>query len=67
MPQTRCASTLQAPRRSAAIGSFGQIAPACSRDFVVLDRDITACDPEEIQFAQVLVTYVGGRFAHYER
>ena len=45
---------------------LGQIAPGMLADFVVLDRDITACDPEEIQFAQVLVTYVGGRRV-YER
>lgn len=30
-------------------------------DFIVLDRDITACDPSEIQSAQVIATYVGGR------
>ncbi len=40
---------------------LGQIAPGMLADFVVLDRDITACDPQEIQSVQVLATYVGGR------
>lgn len=40
---------------------LGQIAPGFLADFVVLDRDITACDPEEIQSARVQATYVGGR------
>lgn len=40
---------------------LGQIAPGMLADFIVLDRDITAYDPREIQFAQVLATYVGGR------
>lgn len=40
---------------------LGQIAPGMLADFVVLDRDITACDPQEIQGAQVMATYVGGR------
>ncbi len=39
---------------------LGQIAPGMLADFIVLDRDITACDPQEIQSAQVLATYVGG-------
>lgn len=39
---------------------LGQIAPGMLADFIVLDRDITACDPQEIQSAQVLAAYVGG-------
>lgn len=39
---------------------LGQIAPGMLADFIVLDRDITACDPREIQSAQVFATYVGG-------
>lgn len=39
---------------------LGQIAPGMLADFIVLDRDITACGPREIQSAQVLATYVGG-------
>ena len=49
---------------AAAVGredELGQIAPGMLADFIVLDRDITACDPREIQSAQVLATYVGGR------
>lgn len=48
---------------AAAVGredELGQIAPGMLADFIVLDRDITACDPREIQPAQVLATYVGG-------
>ena len=54
---------------AAAVGrehELGQIAPGYLADFVVLDRDITVCDPEEMQSAQVLVTYVGGQRV-YER
>lgn len=40
---------------------LGQIAPGMLADFIVLGRDITACDPREIQSVQVLATYVGGR------
>ena len=40
---------------------LGQIAPSCLADFVVLDRDVMACDVSEIQGAQVQATYVGGR------
>lgn len=49
---------------AAAVGredELGQIAPGMLADFIVLDRDIAACDPQEIQSAQVLATYVGGR------
>lgn len=48
---------------AAAVGredELGQIAPGMLADFIVLDRDITACDPQEIQSAQVLAAYVGG-------
>lgn len=45
---------------------LGQIAPGMLADFVVLDRDVTACDPQEIQQARVLATYVAGRQV-YER
>ncbi|WP_102338352.1 amidohydrolase [Collinsella provencensis] len=40
---------------------LGQIAPGYLADFVVLDQDITACDPEDIQKTKVQETYVGGR------
>lgn len=45
---------------------LGQIAPGYLADFVVLDRDITACDPSEIQGARVVATYVAGERV-YER
>lgn len=49
---------------AAAVGredELGQIAPGMLADFIVLDRDIAACDPQEIQSVRVLATYVGGR------
>ena len=45
---------------------LGQIAPGMLADFVVLDRDITACDPQKIQGARVMATYVAGERV-YER
>ncbi len=39
---------------------LGQIAPGMLADVVVLDRDITACDPQKIQAARVMVTFLAG-------
>jgi hypothetical protein len=44
----------------------GSIEPGKHADFVVLDRDITAVDPEEIIETEVLMTIVGGEVV-YER
>lgn len=44
----------------------GSIEPGKHADFVVLDRDITAVDPEKIIETKVLMTIVGGDVA-YER
>ena len=44
----------------------GSIEPGKHADFVVLDRDITAVDPEEIIETEVLMTIVGGDVV-YER
>lgn len=49
---------------AAAVGrehELGQIAPGYLADFVVLDRDITACDASEIQGAKVQATYLAGK------
>ena len=40
---------------------LGQIAPGYLADFVVLDRDITACDASEIQGAKAQATYLAGK------
>ena len=40
---------------------LGRIAPGYLADFVVLDHDPLAVDPEELQATRVLVTYLGGR------
>ena len=45
------------PRVSVA---WALVAPGYLADFVLLDRDITACDPSEIQGARVVATYVAG-------
>ena len=40
--------------------AWALVAPGYLADFVLLDRDITACDPSEIQGARVVATYVAG-------
>ena len=45
------------PRVSVA---WALVAPGYLADFVLLDRDITACDPGEIQGDWVVATYVAG-------
>ena len=42
----------------------GSIEPGKLADFVVLDRDITTRDPEEILETTVLMTIVGGRVVY---
>ena len=39
---------------------LGRIAPGYLADFVALDRDVTACDADEMQAVRVLATYVAG-------
>ncbi len=42
----------------------GTIEPGKYADFVVLDRDITTCPPEEITNAKVAMTIVGGKILY---
>lgn len=49
---------------AAAVGrehELGRIAPGYLADFVVLDRNVTACDASEIQGAKVQATYLAGK------
>jgi predicted amidohydrolase YtcJ len=39
----------------------GSLEPGKLADFVIWDRDLLSCEPEQIQTAQVLVTYVDGK------
>lgn len=39
----------------------GSLAPGKLADFIILDRDITRIDPDQIAESKVLATYVGGR------
>lgn len=39
---------------------LGALAPGMLADFVILDRDITTCDPEDILATRVQATYLGG-------
>jgi predicted amidohydrolase YtcJ len=42
----------------------GTLVPGRYADFVVLDRDPLACEPEELREVQVVATMVGGRWTH---
>jgi predicted amidohydrolase YtcJ len=39
----------------------GRLAPGYFADFILVDRDITACDPQQLLHARVLQTVLGGR------
>ena len=60
------AQTLYAYTQGAAYAEFaetwkGTLAPGFVADFVVLDRNLTACAPQELLGTRVLRTVVGGR------
>ena len=45
-------------------GTKGSIEPGKLADIIILDRDITSVDPEEILKAKVLMTIVGGKLVY---
>jgi hypothetical protein len=45
---------------------LGQLTPGYLADLVVLDQDITQCEPMEIHAAKVLGTMVGGRWQYWD-
>ncbi|HXV59343.1 MAG TPA: amidohydrolase [Vicinamibacteria bacterium] len=60
---------LTAYTRAAAYASFeegnrGMLKPGYLADFTVIDRDLTAVEPEEIRTARVVMTVVAGRVVH---
>ncbi|HSF15408.1 MAG TPA: amidohydrolase [Vicinamibacteria bacterium] len=60
---------LRAYTRAAAYASFdegnrGMLKPGYLADFAVIDRDLTAVEPEEIRTARVVMTVVAGRIVH---
>ena len=60
------ASTINAAFQMKCEDRLGSIAVGKAADLVVLDKDITACDPETIADAQVLGTMVGGELIYGE-
>lgn len=46
------------------IPDIGQLAPGFHADFIVLDEDILAVDPEKIDQVQVVNTYMGGEMVY---
>lgn len=55
------AYTVGPARLAGTDGSLGRLLPGYLADLIVLDRDITAVEPEEIKDTQVLLTVVGGQ------
>ncbi len=45
-------------------GVAGRLRPGYSADFIAIDRDVFACDPEQVAGTSVLRTYFEGRCVH---
>lgn len=59
--QALTAYTANAAYASFEEGIKGSLEPGKLADFVIIDRDLTKIDPEEIKDAKVLQTFVGGK------
>jgi hypothetical protein len=58
------ACTLNAARQFQSEDRYGSISVGKEADMVLLERDITACDPEQIHDTPVLRTMVGGEWVY---
>jgi len=58
------AYTRTAARSAFAENDVGILKEGFLADFVVLDRDVTAIEPEEIRNTRVVTTVVGGNIVH---
>ena len=58
------ACTLNAARQFQSEDRYGSISVGKEADMVVLDQDITACDPSKIVDTSVLRTMVGGEWVY---
>jgi predicted amidohydrolase YtcJ len=57
-------ATRDAARASRAEDRYGRIAAGLAADFIVLDRDVTQLDPEQLLAASVTRTVLGGMTIH---
>jgi predicted amidohydrolase YtcJ len=57
-------ATRDAARASRAEDRYGRIAAGLCADFIVLDRDVTRLDPEQLLEASVIRTVLGGETIH---
>ena len=58
------ACTLNAARQFQSEDRYGSISVGKNADMVLLERDITACDPEQIHDTPVMRTMVGGEWVY---
>lgn len=67
VPQAVLLYTARAATVAPFAGRLGRLAPGYEASFVVLDRDIFACDPEELDQTAVLETWIRGEKVYNRR